>query len=50
MAVLIELLGNADEPLSLHPNMAQIHQGRIAKLCRNFQHEEDRDAVINGLP
>ncbi|MCC1493558.1 recombinase family protein [Cognatishimia sp. F0-27] len=47
---LIELLDNADEPPPLlHPNMAQMYQDRIAKLCENLQSEEDRGAAVDVL-
>ncbi|MEM6933927.1 MAG: recombinase family protein [Pseudomonadota bacterium] len=47
---LSELLDNADEPPPLlHPNMAQMYQDRIAKLCENLQYEEDRGAAVDVL-
>jgi len=49
-AELTELLDNADEPPPLlHPNMAQMYQNRIAKLCENLQSEEDRGAAVDVL-
>ncbi len=49
-AELTELLENADEPPPLlHPNMAQMYQDRIAKLCENLQSEEDRGAATDVL-
>ena len=49
-AELTELLDNADEPPPLlHPNMAQMYQDRIAKLCENLQSEEDRGAAVDVL-
>ncbi|WP_416534510.1 MULTISPECIES: recombinase family protein [unclassified Phaeobacter] len=47
---LSELLDNADEPPPLlHPNMAQMYQDRITKLCENLQSEEDRGAAVDVL-
>jgi site-specific DNA recombinase len=47
---LTVLLENADEPPPLlHPNMAQMYQDRIAKLCENLQIEEDRGAAVDVL-
>ncbi|WP_237402394.1 hypothetical protein [Rhodovulum sulfidophilum] len=47
---MTELLDNADEPPPLlHPNMAQMYQDRIAKLCENLQSEEDRGAAVDVL-
>tara|TARA_E500000318_G_scaffold39421_1_gene37996 strand:- start:157 stop:756 length:600 start_codon:yes stop_codon:yes gene_type:complete len=49
-ADLTELLDNADEPPPLlHPNMAQMYQDRIARLCENLQSEEDRGAAVDVL-
>lgn len=49
-AELTEFLDNADEPPPLlHPNMAQMYQDRIAKLCENLQSEEDRSAAVDVL-
>ena len=49
-AELTELLDNADEPPPLlHPNMAQMYQDRISKLCENLQSEKDRGAAVDVL-